>query len=117
MQYRTLALSSFIACCLLLGCFGLSVGSKGSTSSIAASDWKVVWQDEFNEPTGSPIDNSKWTAEVGGKGWGNNELQYYTTRLDNAFHSEGSLAIKVIKERYTGADHRTREYTSARLIT
>ncbi|MGH9882623.1 MAG: glycoside hydrolase family 16 protein [Pyrinomonadaceae bacterium] len=30
----------------------------------------------FNGPNGSPVDQSKWTAEVGGWGWGNNELEY-----------------------------------------
>lgn len=86
---------------------------KGQNPSV----WTLVWQDEFNAGNGTPLDSSKWTAEVGGGGWGNNELEYYTNRIDNAFHSNGSLVIKAIKERYTGSDNVTREYTSARLIT
>ena len=74
--------------------------------------WKPVWQDEFNARDGSPIDKSKWTAAVGGHGWGNHELQYYTDRIDNAFQSKGSLVIKAMKEEFGG-----RSYTSARLIT
>ena len=81
------------------------------------SNWQLTWQDEFDGPNGSPIDTSKWTAEVGGNGWGNRELQYYTNRMDNAYLEDGSLVIKAIKEKYTGADKVTREYTSARLIT
>jgi beta-glucanase (GH16 family) len=79
--------------------------------------WSLVWGDEFDGPSGSAVDGAKWTAEVGGGGWGNNELEYYTSRLQNAYQSGGSLVIKAIKEHYTGPDKVTREYTSARLIT
>jgi len=79
--------------------------------------WSLAWNDEFNGPSGSAVDQSKWTAEIGGGGWGNTELEYYTARTENAYQSGGSLVIKVIKERYTGSDNVTRDYTSARLIT
>ena len=36
----------------------------------------LVWADEF-EVDGSP-DLTKWTYDIGGGGWGNSELQYYT---------------------------------------
>ena len=79
--------------------------------------WSLVWSDEFDGPSGAAVDATKWTAEVGGWGWGNNELEYYTARPANAYQSGGSLVIKAIKEHYTGSDNVTREYTSARLIT
>lgn len=81
------------------------------------SNWTLTWQDEFDGTDGSPVDVSKWTAEVGGNGWGNRELQYYTNRIENAYQENGSLVIKAIKEKYTGADKVSRDYTSARLIT
>ena len=87
------------------------------TATNAKADWKLVWQDEFNQPKGSPFDNTKWTAETGGKGWGNNELQYYTTRIDNAFLGWLTNNQSPQRRRYTGNDNLTREYTSARLIT
>ena len=34
---------------------------------------QLVWSDEFEI-----IDDSVWSFEVGGEGWGNSELQYYT---------------------------------------
>ncbi len=43
------------------------------------------WEDEFDGRAGSAPDPSKWTAEIGGSGWGNKQLQYYTStaaRLD-----------------------------------
>ena len=54
---------------------------------------QLVWSDEFN---GSSIDTSKWGYEIGtgASGWGNNELQYYTNRTDNAYVSNGAMHIK-----------------------
>ena len=110
-----------IICGLLLAGLALPLGGTRSKSmTINAADpsvWSLVWSDEFNGPDGSPVDSTKWTAEIGGNGWGNNELEYYTSRIDNAFQSGGSLVIKANKEHYTGSDNVTREYTSARLIT
>jgi len=79
--------------------------------------WKLVWSDEFNGPTGTAVDASKWVSETGGGGWGNHELESYTTRLENALQQDGSLVIKAVREKYTGADGMAREYTSARLKT
>jgi beta-glucanase (GH16 family) len=72
---------------------------------------KLVWSDEFNY-TGLP-DSSKWGYDVGGQGWGNNELQYYTEkRLENARVENGMLTIEAIKEPFEKS-----AYTSARLVT
>ena len=76
-----------------------------------------MWLDYFKEPKGSQIDSNKWTAQTGGSGWGNRELQYYTNRVDNAFQADGLLTIRVLREHFTGTDGVSREYTSARLVT
>jgi len=70
----------------------------------------LVWSDEFNG-TGSP-DTSKWAFNIGGGGWGNNELEYYTSRQSNAYVSGGTLKIVANKESYNGSN-----YTSARMLT
>lgn len=78
----------------------------------------LVWSDEFNGPGKSSPDPAKWGFDTGGGGWGNNEIEYYTNRLQNAFiDGEGRLVIKALRENYTGSDDVTRNYTSARLIT
>jgi beta-glucanase (GH16 family) len=82
-----------------------------------STTWKLVWQDEFNEKNGSPVNAKKWTHEVGGGGWGNHELEYYTNRIENSYQADGLLVIKAIKESYSGTNGVTREYTSARLST
>ena len=83
-------------------------------------NYQMVWSDEFD---GNEIDVSKWSYELGDGcqygenlcGWGNNELEYYTDRSDNAYINNGSLIIEAKKESplYLG-EH---EYTSARLLT
>jgi len=71
----------------------------------------LVWSDEFSE-NGHP-DSSKWSYDVGGDGWGNNELQYYTENdLDNARVEDGYLIIETLKE-----TRGSKNYTSARLVT
>ena len=81
------------------------------TSLRAQGCYELVWSDEFNY-TGLP-DPAKWTHEVGGGGYGNNELQYYTeNRLENSRVEDGKLIIEARKEM-----HEANNYTSARLIT
>lgn len=73
--------------------------------------WKLVWSDEFNGPRDTPVDSSKWNLMDKGDGFGNNELQFYTKRTQNAaLDGDGSLVISALKESYGG-----RDYTSARL--
>ena len=56
--------------------------------------------------------------ETGGGGWGNDELEYYTSRPQNAWQQDGNLVIKVLRREIhrRGRRHR-RNYTSARLKT
>jgi beta-glucanase (GH16 family) len=79
--------------------------------------WKLVWSDEFDGPGGSAVDSRKWSFDVGGKGWGNNELETYTRRTENARIEHGALVITALKETFTGPDGIMRNYTSARLLT
>jgi beta-glucanase (GH16 family) len=76
-----------------------------------------VWSDEFNVANGSAPDPTKWTYDLGGGGWGNQELETYTSRPVNAQIQNGDLVITARQETYTGTDGITRNYTSARLKT
>ena len=80
--------------------------------------WNLSWSDEFE---GDQIDKTKWAFDTGNgffvnqgeqfvPGWGNDELQYYTTRPENSFVKDGLLHIVALKE-----DHEGAPYTSARL--
>ncbi len=102
--------------------FGLMVLFCYSTFAQAQVVYrKLAFKDEFNKSANTPVDSSKWTAEIGGGGWGNQELEYYTNSIENAYHDgNGSLVIKAIK--FTQPSNLTCwygpcQYTSARLIT
>lgn len=90
----------------------------GATEASAGSDWKLIWQDEFD---GSRIDETKWDYDIGNgfyaydvntwiPGWGNEELQYYTKDPANVFVKNGRLHIRALKRSRDGFG-----YTSGRL--
>ena len=78
--------------------------------TMSGSGWSLVWSDEFN---GAGLaDDSKWIYNVGNWGWGNNELQYYTSAdLKNARQENGSLIIEAHK------NEKDKYWSSARLTT
>jgi len=91
-------------------------GSGGATTGSCSSStagYKLVWSDEFEGASGKAVDPAKWTHDVGGTGWGNNELEYYTDGASNAaLDGNGNLVITAKKESMGG-----QSYTSARLKT
>lgn len=98
-----------------------SQGAKPPASAAsmqnASGSWTLTWSDEFNGPNDSAPDPAKWTFVTGGNGFGNKELEYYTSRPENAEIEDGNLVITARKEEYTGPDGVARNYTSARMQT
>ncbi len=80
------------------------------TVTVNATGQTLFWSEEFNV-NGAP-DPTKWGYDLGAGGWGNNELEYYTGRPENAIVENGILKIKAMKETYNGSN-----YTSARMIS
>lgn len=78
-------------------------------ANLGASEWKMIWSDEFDKPT---INTNKWNFEIGGHGWGNEEWEYYTSSTENARIENGMLVIEAKKQAFGG-----RDYTSARMTT
>jgi beta-glucanase (GH16 family) len=79
-----------------------------------------TFQDEFDGPAGSPPDASKWSYDLGGGGWGNNELEVYTDSPANVFQDGRShLVIRATEQLAPGASgtHRAVTYHSARIKT
>ena len=88
---------------------GLTTKKNVDISVVVSSAFSsLFWSDEFNSE-GTP-DPTKWGYDLGSGGWGNQELQYYTSRTENVTIQNGVLRIKAIKENYSGST-----YTSARL--
>lgn len=111
MRWRSFASSLPAA----LTCLAIAAHAEKNVHGAPSNYPYLTWQDEFD---GSTIDNSCWAFDLGTgsqyglTGWGNNELQYYTSRSQNASVSGGLLRITARKESYGG-----QAYTSARLKT
>ncbi len=117
-KYTLSGLGMTAALFMLLGSCGAGTTSPtGSNPPADQRPWALVWSDEFDGANGSSPAASKWTFDIGGGGWGNNELETYTNRTQNAFLKDGALVLQALKETYTGPDNIPREYTSARLKT
>ncbi|MEU8263262.1 family 16 glycosylhydrolase [Micromonospora sp. NPDC048999] len=104
-----------------LASVGLTVGLIATTSApAAAGPGAITWSDDFNGPAGAAPDASKWRYDIGGSGWGNNELEYYTSSTRNAaLDGNGNLVITARKENPSGYScwYGSCQYTSARLLT
>lgn len=82
-----------------------------AAEAISAQSWELDWSDEFDY-TGLP-DSTRWSYDVGGHGWGNQELQFYTEAREQNARVDGEvLIIEAHKE--SGF---ARNYTSARLVS
>ena len=80
-----------------------------SKTTNAQTCYQLMWSDEFN---GTTLNTTNWTNDVGGGGWGNSELEYYTSGMANMAMSGGTLKI-IAKREVLGSNN----YTSARIIT
>ena len=91
--------------CLLFS--GLATSLKSQT---------LVWQDNFDSAT---LNSNYWTYDFGdacdrapGCGWGNSELEYYTSRTQNVRIDSGNLIIEARKEAFGNS-----AFTSGRIKT
>lgn len=67
--------------------------SETGPGSPAGPPYRLVWADEFARD-GAP-DATRWSYDVGGHGWGNDERQFYTAdRRENARVEGGHLVIE-----------------------
>lgn len=87
-----------------------------------AQTWNLIWSDEFNGPSGSFPDTTKWNYDVGNNnGWGNGEAEFYCVAGSNAapcssanpnvfMNGTGSLVIRARKDA-------SGTWTSTRMLT
>jgi len=79
----------------------------------------LVWSDEFDS-----ISSANWNHEVGGHGWGNNELEYYTPgqNVYTQFDAQAGSNVAVLEARSGnpgnfGCWYGSCQYTSSRMTT
>ncbi|MEO7062057.1 MAG: glycoside hydrolase family 16 protein [Lapillicoccus sp.] len=93
---------------------GSAAGVSRANSAVATSSWS----DEFNGAKGTRPDPSNWVHNVGGSGWGNQELENYTSNTSNAhLDGQGNLAIVARPTTSGGCWYGACRYSSARLMT
>ena len=91
-------------------CTNVELYEESSSQIVYPSGYDTLyWSDEFD---GTSLDTSKWTYEDGNGdwGWGNGEMEYYTSSNDSV--SDGVLTISAKKEERGGF-----HYTSTRIKT
>ena len=66
-----------------------------------------IWSEEFS--TGVAPEDDVWSYDLGGDGWGNSELQNYTSDADNVRVEDGNLIITAVRQ--------GNSFTSARVKT
>ncbi len=95
---------------LLMGC------SDNDSNEVNDRFPNLVFSDEFD--VDGSINTDLWSfdigtgAEQGIPGWGNQELQYYTDRLENVKVQDGMLHITAKREAFGGS-----EFTSGKILT
>ncbi len=89
----------------------LAISIAGGALAQGQDEAKLIWADEFSA-SGLP-DSTKWDYNIGDHGWGNNELQNYTSKtLKNARVENGVLIIEAHAD-----SSQAKGFTSARLVT
>jgi len=83
------------------------LSGQTNVSPTSYPGYQLAWSDEFDQ---TDLDTTTWNFDIGGGGWGNNELQYYNQ--DNVAVDRGHLVITAKRENQGG-----RDYTSSRINT
>jgi len=84
-----------------------NLSGENNLSPTSYPGYQLAWADEFEQ---SELDLTAWNFDIGGGGWGNNELQYY--QQDNVVLDRGHLVITARREARGG-----RGFTSSRIKT
>ncbi|HVY32658.1 MAG TPA: glycoside hydrolase family 16 protein [Polyangiaceae bacterium] len=116
-RVRFLALAALLTLCV--SACSAPPESEPEVFQEPVGGWVETWRDDFDGPTGSAPDVTKWRVDVRPSGQ-NKELDYDTDDRKNSFlDGNGNLVFQAIQESYVDAQGvtSTQPYTSARLDT
>jgi beta-glucanase (GH16 family) len=82
---------SILAFLFLISCTDWFGRPNASENYDPGPGWNLYWADEFN---GTELDMTKWSYDLGAGGWGNDELQGYTSNRENLMVANGMLVIQ-----------------------
>jgi beta-glucanase (GH16 family) len=101
------------ATALVVAASSIGCGSSDSDKVVSPERWVLTVADEFDGEEGTPPDAAIWTYDIGGDGWGNQQLEFNTDRVENvSLDGQGHLRIRALEESFMG-----NQYTSARIKT
>ena len=116
--YMIIGFTARVLRCLLVALVVLASCGRSTPPDAILVGRAITFQDEFDGAAGSPPDAAVWWSDVGGAGWGNDELQYYTDGDNTFLDGAGHLVIEAREE---SGDHSCwygeRRYTSGKLST
>ena len=92
----------------------IKLSNAGYDAPSSYPGYKLVWSDEFNS---NSLNEKDWSFENGDGcpdncGWGNHELEFYTSKNENLFFQEGKMIIQAKKETFS-----RKEYTSSKIVS
>ena len=92
----------------------ITIPIEGYNAATNYAGYSLVWSDEFET---EQLDTDKWGFHLGTGcpnlcGWGNNEEQYFTDKIENIYQKEGNLIITAQDETIGG-----KSYSSSRIHT
>lgn len=92
---QTRRTAGFLAIAMVIFLLSIQGCSQSTTAGVPVPDgWTLTFDEEFNGPSGSGPNPRLWLHDVGGIGWGNRELQYYSAGNGNTYlDGEGHLVI------------------------
>lgn len=111
-----------IACLSLLTIGPAVQAGQFSGTQAAVVKKKLLWAEEFNSVEGTAPNPRFWNYDLGGGGWGNKELQWYT---DNNVSTDGAGALVISAEKLPAQSDDdlpyecfgTCQYFSSRILT
>lgn len=117
---RITAMAAAAAMATGLLAFGHTPVHASNETAPESSPQQVVFEDNFDGMAGTGPDPTKWRHDIGGNGWGNAELQYYTDSTDNVAH-DGNGNLVITARQGNPGNHQCWygycEYTSGKLTT
>ncbi|MDR3687763.1 MAG: family 16 glycosylhydrolase [Fimbriimonas sp.] len=88
-----------------------------STGRSVPNGYTLFWSDEFNIGLGRRVDPAKWSYNLGATGWGNNELEDYTSSVANARIVADANATDGLALQIQAIQTSPGVYTSSRIVS
>lgn len=102
--------NAIAGCIFILTIVLLSSCKKDAKQTLPQRNFELTWSDDFTGAAGTAPSAANWAFDLGGGGWGNSELQTYTSNANNIkLDGSGKLVITAINN--------AGNFTSARIKT